>query len=145
MQLIAIIAFTIILPLCLSYIIKTGESVAKKNITTNVIIVQPNIDPYNEKFDAATISGQVNVLISLSEQGIDSNTRLVLWPETALSAGVLQDQLQSTAIYKPVFDFVRRHTNVTLQTGIESYKTYGSDKLTPTAQFDETSNTYYDA
>jgi len=144
-RLIIITAIIIIFPLIISHPIKPNEeSVSTKNTTTNVIIVQPNIDPYDEKFDAATISSQLNILISLSEQGIDSNTRLVLWPETALPAGVLQDQLQITPIYKPVFDFVKRHPNITLETGIESYKTYGSDKSTPTSQFDETSNTYYD-
>jgi apolipoprotein N-acyltransferase len=145
-QLIAITVFIIIFPFIISYIIKPGEeSLSTKNISSNVVIIQPNIDPYNEKFDAATISSQINILISLSEKGIDSNTRLVLWPETALSAGVLQDELKTAPAYKPVFDFVNRHPGITLQTGIESYITYGNNKYTPTAQFDETSNTYYDA
>ena len=144
-RLIIMTAIIIIFPLIISYVVKPNEeSVSTKNTTTNVVIVQPNIDPYNEKFDAATTSSQLNILISLSEQGIDTNTRLVLWPETAMSAGVLQDQLESSPIYKPVFDFVKRHPNITLETGIESYIVYGNDKLTPTAQFDETSNTYYD-
>jgi len=144
-QLIIESAIVIIFPLIISYICKPNEeNVSTKNTTTNVVIVQPNIDPYNEKFDAATVSSQLNILISLSEQGIDSSTRLVLWPETALSAGVLQDQLESTPIYKSVFDFVKRHPNISLETGIESYIVYGNDKLTRTAQFDETSNTYYD-
>ena len=47
-----------------------------------------------KKFDARTVASQMNLLVSLSEQAIDSNTRLVLWPETALSAAVWQDELQ---------------------------------------------------
>jgi len=41
----------LLLPIGLSYLVHPGAPEAKA--TTNVVIVQPNIDPYTEKFDVA--------------------------------------------------------------------------------------------
>lgn len=133
----------LLFPVLLSYLIHPKQ--AENKATTNVIIVQPNIDPYSEKFDAASTEGQIQKLINLSEKYIDNNTRLVLWPETALPVAVWQDQVQQNSHYTPVFDFVNRHPNVTLQTGIETYKNYGTEKATNTARKNESDGTYYDA
>ncbi|MEJ7682264.1 MAG: apolipoprotein N-acyltransferase [Segetibacter sp.] len=130
------------LPVMISYLVHPAT--ASKAATTNVIIVQPNIDPYSEKFDVASTEGQIQKLIRLSEEKIDSNTRLVLWPETALPVAVFQDQVQENIHYKPVFDFVNRHPDITLQTGIESLKNYGSEKFTNTARKNQSDGSYYD-
>ncbi|HRH48309.1 MAG TPA: apolipoprotein N-acyltransferase [Panacibacter sp.] len=138
----------IILPFVISFIVnsKTENSklTAIAQTSNNVIIVQPNIDPYDEKFDASTVSAQLELLISLSEKELDSNTRLVVWPETALSAGVWQPEFQNTQLYQPVFAFANRHPNVTLVTGIETYKSYGAVKETNSARLDEQDHSYYD-
>jgi apolipoprotein N-acyltransferase len=144
-RLIVITTMVLLIPLILSFFIKQSLQANQPVITsTNVIIVQPNIDPYNDKFDASTISSQLQTLISLSQQELDSNTRLIVWPETALSDEVAQDQFRDVAVYRPVFTFVNNHPNITLVTGIESYKIYGPDKTTKTARFDERGNSYYD-
>lgn len=133
------------LPLALSYFVHPQTDLKFNGATTNVIIVQPDIDPYSEKFDVASTEGQIEKLIHLSEKNIDANTRLVLWPETALPVAVWQDQVQQNLSYKPVFDFVNSHPNITLQTGIETLKNYGTEKATKTARKNESDGSYYDA
>jgi apolipoprotein N-acyltransferase len=133
----------LLLPILLSWFVQPAKTTAQA--ATNVVIVQPNIDPYSEKFDVASTDGQIQKLINLSEKNIDANTRLVLWPETALPVAVWQDQVQQNLHYTPVFDFVNRHPLVTLQTGIETYKNYGTEKATNTARKNESEGTYYDA
>ncbi len=131
-------------PVALSYYVHPADNKFKE-ATNNVIIVQPNIDPYSEKFDVASTEGQIQKLIHLSDEKIDSNTRLVLWPETALPVPVFQHQVQENMYYKLVFDFVNRHPYITLQTGIESLKNYGAEKATNTARKNESDGSYYDA
>jgi apolipoprotein N-acyltransferase len=138
-----IAASILFLPVVLSFLVHPKQAEVKA--TYNVIIVQPNIDPYSEKFDVASTEGQIQKLINLSEKNIDANTRLVLWPETALPVPVWQDQVQQSPEYKPVFDFANRHPNLTLQTGIETLKNYGTEKATNTARKNEADGTYYDA
>lgn len=128
------------------YLISLGciPKSASKTAAQNVVIVQPNIDPYTVKFDVTSTNSQIEKLITLSESLIDTNTRLVLWPETALPVAVWQDMVRENVYYKPVFDFVNRHPNITLETGIETLKNYGPTKATNTARKNETSGNYYD-
>jgi apolipoprotein N-acyltransferase len=135
---------TLLLPVALSTLLHATDD-THAQATNNVVIVQPNIDPYSEKFDVASTEGQIQKLIRLSEEKLDSNTRLVLWPETALPVAVFQNEVQQNPYYKPVFDFVNRYPNVTLQTGIETLKNYGAQKATNTARKNEADGSYYDA
>lgn len=145
-RVIAIALFLLITPFLISRLILNHlqKSESKLRAKYNVVIVQPNIDPYHEKFDIGSINKQLQILISLSEKKLDTNTALVLWPETALSASVQEDEIQNSQVYKPVFDFVNRHPQITLLTGIETFKIYGTKKATSTAQLDKNAGTYYD-
>ena len=139
---IAVVSAVIVVPFIISFIVKPGA--ATNNSSTNVIIVQPNVDPYDEKFDASTTSRQLDTLISLSEKGLDTNTRLVIWPETALPEGVWQDEFATSATYQPVFEFTKKHPGITLVTGIETLKSYGPVKQTTSSRLNERDGTYYD-
>ncbi len=87
---------------------------------TNVVIVQPNIDPY-EKISTGSFDAQLQKLLRLSESAIDSNTVLVVWPETALynENGYLEAKLKQNYFLHPLWDFLRRHPRLNLLTGIE--------------------------
>lgn len=119
----------LILPIALSYFLSMPVNTPdnKYAIQENVVIVQPNIDPYG-KFSEGSVAQQLQTHLQLSESRIDSNTKLVIWPETALSANVPIDEVEMHPVYKPVFDFVNRHPGITLLTGIETMKWYGQQK-----------------
>ena len=101
---------------------------------SNIVVVQPNVDPY-EKITSGNFEAQLAKLISLSEQNMDPNTGLVIWPETALytSNGIEEDHLRENASLKPLWEFLLRHPRLALFTGIESYKIYTA-KQTSTAR-----------
>ena len=136
----------IIIPLGISWLL--GNKVKSYNkerqlSSKNILIVQPDIDPY-QKFESNNISQDIQKLVSLSEQNTDSSTQLVVWPETALAAGIVIDDIQKEEVYRLVFDYVKRHPNLTLLTGIETYKVYGKEKVTSSARRGMDGN-YYDA
>lgn len=133
-----VIIFT---PIIISYILVPAVHNTKSNY--NVVIVQPNIDPY-QKFESLSIQTQIARLIHLSDSVINAKTALVIWPETALPEPVIQQQLNQTGIYQQVFQFVAQHPNLTLLTGLESYVMYGNEKITPTAHA-MPNGQYYDA
>jgi apolipoprotein N-acyltransferase len=120
--------------------------------TQNVVVVQPNIDPYQKvsQDESAYMSfdEQLQRLIHLSEEQVDANTALVVWPETAL---YMANGLEETEINKenrflaPLWGFLQRHPNITLFTGVESYRTY-KGRQTKTARAIEGADDYfYDA
>ena len=122
--------------------LQSGLSTAAKNI----VVVQPDIDPYEEKF-STPVEIQIQKLIRLSEEQIDSNTAMVVWPETAIPAQVWENAIKKNEYYRPVFAFLRRHSRISLLTGIDSYKNYGNqkDNASSTARLDPGSRIYYDA
>lgn len=122
-------------------IVATDLSRAKKN----VVLVQPNVDPYTEKFTGSA-EDQIQQLIVLSEKQIDENTSLVVWPETAIPVSVNEADIKNNSYYYPIWSFLQRHPFVSLLTGINSYTVYGKDKkqASKTARFDEQSGIYYD-
>ena len=144
-------------PILVSRFILTKErnvlSASVKTATKNVVVVQPNIDPYTEKF-TIPVADQLQKLIVLSEQQIDRNTSLVVWPETAIAAQVWEDELKTDSSYSIVWSFLKRHPFINLLSGIDSYKRYpAKDSATfssrtytePDPLSGKTDTIYYDA
>jgi apolipoprotein N-acyltransferase len=96
-------------------------------LTKNIVIVQPDIDPY-EKITTGSFDMQLGRLIRLSDSVIDSNTVLVVWPETALynDNGFEEDHLKENYFLKPLWAFLQHHPRINLLTGIESFRFFHS-------------------
>jgi apolipoprotein N-acyltransferase len=139
-------ASILLLPFFLSILIKSlqPETGNLQPETGNIVIVQPNIDPY-EKIYTGSFESQLGKLISLSEKEIDSNTALVIWPETALFMpnGIEEDKMKTNYLLNPLWGFLQKHPNINLFTGIESYRTY-EKKQTPTAKEIPGTSFFYD-
>jgi apolipoprotein N-acyltransferase len=66
----------------------------------NVAVVQPNIDPYNEKFALGTSNEQqLQRFFTLAHSVVDAHTDLVVGPETAISQGFIESRLQGLPFY----------------------------------------------
>lgn len=144
----AIISALLILPIFFSLLIKSFDSdslltLQPKNTSSNIVVIQPNIDPY-EKLSTGTFDAQLQKLIRLSESKIDSNTTLLVWPETALYSpnGFDEVNLKQNFFLNPLFDFLRRHPKINLFTGIESYRVYPERVSASARPIDGTSDFY---
>ena len=144
----AIISALLIMPILFSLLIKTFDSdslltLQPKQSPSNIVIIQPNIDPY-EKLSTGTFEAQLQKLIRLSESKVDSNTTLLVWPETALYApnGFDETTLKLNFFLNPLFDFLRRHPKLNLFTGIESYRLFNEKVSNVARPIDGTTNFY---
>lgn len=115
----------------------------KETTKENMVVVQPNIDPY-QKFESLTTAQQIEKLVSISKSKIDSNTSILVWPETAMSAADWQDNILVNPYYQPVFQLLHQYPNLQLVSGIETFKRYGTTAATATARKTE-EGIYYDA
>ena len=131
---------TLLLPIGLSLYIYSNYE--EKSIPTNVVVVQPNIDPY-EKYGSISAQEQINKLIALSNAVGQVNTEYFIWPETAIPNYVDEDQIRSNPSFLQTQQFLNKYKNGTLITGIESVKWY-NDKQTLSAIKHEESGKYYD-
>ncbi|HLP37479.1 apolipoprotein N-acyltransferase [Lacibacter sp.] len=144
-----LISALLALPIIVSLLINNNRSTSyptsdiKNPTSSNIVIVQPNIDPY-EKLSTGTFEAQLQQLIRLSEQQIDSNTTLLVWPETALYApnGFDEASLQQNFFLNPLFAFLKRYPKLNLFTGIESYRVFSERISNDARPIEGTSNFY---
>ena len=110
----------IILPIALSYLI--GATYQEKGPTEEVVVVQPNLDPYVEKFEGGArfipYDDQLTRLLNLSEQKLTPQTRLIMWPETALEEAYWENTIESNPKIRRIRAWLARHPGVALLTGI---------------------------
>lgn len=141
LSIVCIILFPIFLSLCMyfSYDYKQDNAV-------EVVIVQPNVDPYLEKFDIAH-DLQLNNFIELAESAVTKETELLVGPETALIEGIWEnqnyDKIQSISKLKA---FQAKYPKLNIVIGANSYKLFkSSDQKSNTAREIRNENIFYDA
>lgn len=103
---------------------------------SNVVVVQPNINPY-EKWQAP-ISEQVEQLIRLSGTEAQTNTEFFIWPESAIPErppGVNEEEIRNNASYLRIRDFLNNYKNGNVLSGIESMLLYDSLQTPSARQF----------
>lgn len=72
-------------------------SYSEKENPVNIVVVQPNIDPYSEKFSTMNYADQLEKMLSLAKPKIDSTTDYLVCPETALTEDIWENDLSNTA------------------------------------------------
>lgn len=108
----------------------------------NVVVVQPNIDPY-EKFGSLNTAAQIARMIHLSDSVGQPNTEYFIWPETAISQDTEESNIRTEPNYITIQNFLSKYKNGNVLSGIESFTVYDSKK-TETARYDELRKVYFD-
>ena len=92
----------------------------------DIVVVQPNIDPYDKYSSSA--SSQLENLIQLSDSVALPNTEFFIWPETAIPEAVNEHDIRESQNFQRVQQFLNRYKNGHVLSGIESYLVYDSAK-----------------
>ncbi|MDP4267459.1 MAG: apolipoprotein N-acyltransferase [Bacteroidota bacterium] len=143
-RLIIICSLLIILPAAFS--VYRYISYSEKKSPVEIEVVQPNIDPYNEKFNGMSPADQIAKLLDLAGKKINSKTEYVIGPETALPDGYWENNLIQYRDVLSIKNFVKEHPQVKFVLGLSSFKMYPStEEITPTARKFENGTGYYDA
>jgi apolipoprotein N-acyltransferase len=130
----------IILPIAISALIPIPKDNGNK---ISVVVVQPNIDPYDEKFTAGTVQEQLTKFLTLTEQQLDSTTRYIIWPETALFPhGAWENQLNMQGEVLAIREMLRKYPQAKLITGAVTIKRYGEEVPPLARQLED--GTFYD-
>ncbi len=139
----------ILVPVLFSYRIIPEEPLPGDPV--KVTLVQPNIDPYEEKFRDGKhfmpYEQQLQRLIDLSGKGSDSATQLIVAPETALPGGYWAEEMKDAPPVRELQQMLQEFPNARFIVGLSSYKRYADTAKRPTKSAREFSNGsgYYDA
>ncbi len=133
----------LIVPLLLSALLLTFYT--EENHPVEVVVVQPNIDPYNEKFSGNS-DEQLEKILKLAHTGISSKTRLVVCPETALPDGIWSEELKTHPQIQRIRQFIQAYPDVRFLTGLSYYKLFmPGEPLSSTARRFRNDPGYFDA
>ena len=133
----AIVCFTgiVVIPILISIIIK-ATYVEKEN-PVEVVILQPNIDPYTEKYNT-TNDRIADLIFEESSKALTQNTQFLITPETVLAEGYGVDI--TTFDYSPekerAEEFLKKYPKLNYLMGIQFYQMHHGDKdILPTSNY----------
>lgn len=143
-----LIFFGFFTPVFTSYYIKSENKklLEKPGKEINLVLVQPNIDPYSEKFGSLSPDMQLQKIISLTEKVITPKTQFIILPETALQGGLNEDELNQSYLINLLRNYLKNKPNTQVLSGADTYKLYDTDaERTITARPTRNENIFYDA
>lgn len=135
----------VVVPILYSFIVYNNYSETENPI--EIVLIQPNIDPYNEKFGGMTEEEQMNRILNLASAKITPNTAYVVAPETAIPRGFVENDSQENLGIVSLQNWLSKTADLTFIIGATTYKEYpkSNKKPTSTARSDKQTGGWYDA
>jgi apolipoprotein N-acyltransferase len=121
------------------------NSYQEKENPLNVVVVQPNIDPYNEEYDVQAENRKLQKFIQLADSKITQSTDLVVGPETVFERypDWNVDRLGSNQQFRQLADWMWNQPNAEIIFGTSSSKIYpDAESASLTAR--NSNGVYYD-
>lgn len=136
----------LVAPIALSYIIlliNTTEQNSSDKYKT--VVVQPNIDPYNDKFNSSPAK-QLNNLLKQIKGKLDSTVDFLVLPETFLTESFVEGkENESFSLHFLMDSILKKYPKLTIVTGATTFKVFSpNEKPSSTARIDAYSNEYFD-
>lgn len=141
-----IIAALLIILLPVSFSIVRYNGYKEISQPVSIAVVQPNIDPYNEKFSGMSAHEQLVKILRLASTVTDTATDYLVAPETAMPSGMWENELKSHPDMKLLRSYLKTFDNLTVVIGASTNEMY-PDKTphSATARKFTDSNGYYDS
>jgi len=112
---------------------------------SEVIIIQPNTDPFTEKF-TIPFEDQLKKVISLANQEIGDKTEWIITPETTVDDPTNLDDMANDKYVRMIKDMIAQYPGINVVSGLVTYRLYPALKEAPTrsARRIDASGLYYD-
>jgi apolipoprotein N-acyltransferase len=140
----SLLAILIFLPIAISIFLYYNHTENGKDY--DIVIVQPNVDPYNEKYGGMSSKKQLERLLELADSVADQNVDFFVGPETALANGIWEDKLETDKSIHRVAEFLKKYPKAEFVLGASTFKSFEpGEKISHTARRFSGTNDYYDA
>ena len=140
-------ALIIVIPIVLSYLILfSATTKTSENKTYKTLIVQPNVDPYNDKFYLEP-EIQLNNLLKQTYSTLDSSIDYLVLPETYLTENIFEGKENESFSINYLRDSILNHyPHLTIISGANTaYAFLPNEKPTATARKFGNADSYYDS
>ena len=129
--------FVLLLIIPLSLSLQLYHTYSSKEDPRNIVIVQPNIDPYSEEYGLEAETVKLNTFIKLAQSKANDSTDFIIGPETVFeSPGYWKEsQLSSNRFLRQLDRMLQQYRKAELVFGVSSIKIYPNiENATPTAR-----------
>ena len=136
----------LVIPIIVSYLILSISTTQQNTVGSyKTLIVQPNIDPYNDKFYFAPEKHLHNLLVQLNNK-LDSTIDFLVLPETYLTEDFTEGrENDSYSLHFLVDSILQAHPKLSIVTGASTFGVYRpGDEISATARRDGNSVNYFD-
>jgi len=89
-----------------------------------IVVIQPNVDPYNDKFGGLSNNEQLSIILNLADSLVDEETDYVIGPETAINDYIWKGTISQNSSIKRIKNYVEKYPKVKFVIGITSFKRY---------------------
>ena len=136
----------IIIPIALSYIILLTFSLPKSEKTYKTLVVQPNVDPYNDKFYTAP-EIQLHLMLKQVSGALDSTVDFLVLPETFLTENIYEGKQNESFSFNFLKDSVLgKYPNLTIVSGANTMYVYQhGEKRSATARKFGNADEYFES
>lgn len=133
---------------------------APNDLPIEIVLVQPNVDPYNEKFQLESADAQLLNMLEIAQGKMTEDTKLILFPETALQerttlfpkgdslvlVGLWENDIEQSNSVRIIREFLEAYPKLTLIFGLSSDRLQDDDEeLTSASRYIESLDVYYQA
>lgn len=87
--------------------------------SVNVLLIQPNIEPYTEAYVMSSDDLIANVL-DITRKNMDDNTELVITPESTVERSMWENKINDYPVIDSVIQFVNKNPKVKFLMGVSS-------------------------
>lgn len=136
---IATLCFAI--PIIFSYL--TYFNYKEKENSVQIIVLQPNIDPYQEKYQ---ISNQeiAQLMVKLSEEKLDEDVNFIITPETVFAKNIKFNSLPTSWEISTLRSMIAHHPDLNIIGGVAMIDFISdASRITPQSNFLEEHNLWY--
>ena len=139
------VVLVVLIPIGISRLIKYQRAKQILAASVNVLIVQPNIDPYNDKF-SGNFEEQLQGVYNKIKGKITTRTKYVVLPETFLTESIWENDLDHAYSIQFIKDsLIRKFPNLTIIVGATTFYRYAPNQpLSATARAFDKTQIYYD-
>ena len=121
------IAFVLLLAVPLIYSQIRYSTYHEKRHPVQVVVVQPNIDPYNEEYSLPP-SVVIERVLRLANQKITDSTLYVVCPESTIQEGIWEETLQHSPSVLAIKKFIAVHPKVSFVIGASTFRWLKKDE-----------------
>ena len=142
---IGLAAVILILPILFSII--TYHNYTETENPIEVVVIQPNINPYTEKFGGMSEADQMERIITLAREKVTPNTKYVVAPETAIPRSSVENEIEGNMGIIEIRRFLNEFPHVLFIIGSSTYIYYdkSDERPTATARKNPRTQEWYDA